>query len=195
MSGVVGLQPGGLGGFILPIMFGALLDLTGVRTSCFMLLYGTVCVSLVWMHYSFKPALLSQPAGGLTPHSSAAGLCAGGQPSRAAAPLAKWRLCNPVHHHSLGGHPTFWQQEGKTVARHQFVDFHPALTWPSSSGRCGRGRSLNMPANIELSRSLANQLFWLAALPALSAPRCGFFSFMVPVFGGRKWTALSTAVC
>jgi NNP family nitrate/nitrite transporter-like MFS transporter len=58
VSGVVGLA-GGLGGFILPIMFGALLDLTGVRTSCFMLLYGTVCVSLVWMHYSFKPALLS----------------------------------------------------------------------------------------------------------------------------------------
>ena len=55
---MVGLA-GGLGGFILPIMFGALLDLTGVRTSCFMLLYGTVCVSLVWMHYSFKPALLS----------------------------------------------------------------------------------------------------------------------------------------
>jgi NNP family nitrate/nitrite transporter-like MFS transporter len=25
-----------------------------VRTSAFMLLYGTVCVSLVWMHYSFK---------------------------------------------------------------------------------------------------------------------------------------------
>ena len=55
VSGVVGLA-GGLGGFILPIMFGALLDLTGVRTSCFMLLYGTVCVSLVWMHYSFTPA-------------------------------------------------------------------------------------------------------------------------------------------
>ena len=55
VSGVVGLA-GGLGGFILPILFGALLDLTGVRTSCFMLLYGTVCVSLVWMHYSFTPA-------------------------------------------------------------------------------------------------------------------------------------------
>ncbi|MBE9608746.1 MFS transporter [Chitinilyticum piscinae] len=54
VSGVVGLA-GGLGGFILPIMFGALLDLTGVRSSCFMLLYGTVCVSLVWMHFSFKP--------------------------------------------------------------------------------------------------------------------------------------------
>jgi MFS transporter, NNP family, nitrate/nitrite transporter len=54
VSGVVGLA-GGLGGFILPIMFGALVDLTGVRSSAFMLLYGTVCVSLVWMHFSFKP--------------------------------------------------------------------------------------------------------------------------------------------
>lgn len=54
VSGVVGLA-GGLGGFILPIMFGALVDLTGVRSSAFMLLYGTVCVSLVCMHYSFKP--------------------------------------------------------------------------------------------------------------------------------------------
>ncbi|TWI41814.1 NNP family nitrate/nitrite transporter-like MFS transporter [Pseudoduganella flava] len=54
VSGVVGLA-GGLGGFVLPIMFGALLDLTGVRSSAFMLLYGTVCVSLVWMHFSFRP--------------------------------------------------------------------------------------------------------------------------------------------
>ena len=68
VSGVVGLA-GGLGGFVLPIMFGALVDLTGVRTSAFMLLYGTVCVSLVWMHYSFKgqgqaakPALHAVPA-------------------------------------------------------------------------------------------------------------------------------------
>nr|WP_308606446.1 nitrate/nitrite transporter [Massilia sp. DJPM01] len=53
VSGVVGLA-GGLGGFVLPILFGALVDLTGVRSSAFMLLYGTVCVSLVWMHFSFK---------------------------------------------------------------------------------------------------------------------------------------------
>lgn len=54
VSGVVGLA-GGLGGFVLPILFGVLLDLTGVRSSAFMLLYGTVCVSLIWMHFSFKP--------------------------------------------------------------------------------------------------------------------------------------------
>ncbi len=53
VSGVVGLA-GGLGGFVLPIMFGALVDLTGVRSSSFMLMYGTVCVSLVWMHFSFR---------------------------------------------------------------------------------------------------------------------------------------------
>ena len=53
VSGVVGLA-GGLGGFVLPILFGIVADLTGVRSSCFMLLHGTVCVSLVWMHFQFR---------------------------------------------------------------------------------------------------------------------------------------------
>lgn len=51
ISGVVGLA-GGLGGFILPIMFGALVDLTGIRSSCFMLMYGVVWVSLIWMYFT-----------------------------------------------------------------------------------------------------------------------------------------------
>ncbi|QEI09074.1 NarK/NasA family nitrate transporter [Pigmentiphaga aceris] len=58
VSGVVGLA-GGLGGFVLPILFGIALDLTGVRTSCFMLLYGAVCVSLVWMHFAFRAERLA----------------------------------------------------------------------------------------------------------------------------------------
>lgn len=45
VSGVVGMA-GGLGGFLLPIMFGAILDWLGVNSSCFMLLYGIVLVSL-----------------------------------------------------------------------------------------------------------------------------------------------------
>lgn len=53
VSGIVGLA-GGLGGFVLPILFGILVDLTGIRSSSFMLLYGTVCISLIWMHFSFK---------------------------------------------------------------------------------------------------------------------------------------------
>ncbi len=51
ISGIVGLA-GGLGGFLLPIMFGALVDLTGVRSSCFMLMYGVVWVSLIWMYWT-----------------------------------------------------------------------------------------------------------------------------------------------
>jgi NNP family nitrate/nitrite transporter-like MFS transporter len=46
VSGIVGLA-GGLGGFLLPIMFGIMLDLLGVYSSCFMLLYGVVWVSLI----------------------------------------------------------------------------------------------------------------------------------------------------
>jgi NNP family nitrate/nitrite transporter-like MFS transporter len=71
VSGVVGLA-GGLGGFILPIMFGAIVDLTGIRSSSFMLLYGTVCVSLVWMHYSFKPQRDQAPAATPAPLKRAA---------------------------------------------------------------------------------------------------------------------------
>src|SRR5574343_1597834 len=51
ISGIVGLA-GGMGGFILPIMFGALMDLTGIRSSAFMLMYGVVWVSLIWMYWT-----------------------------------------------------------------------------------------------------------------------------------------------
>jgi NNP family nitrate/nitrite transporter-like MFS transporter len=51
ISGIVGLA-GGLGGFVLPVMFGALVDLTGIRSSCFMLMYGVVWVSLIWMYFT-----------------------------------------------------------------------------------------------------------------------------------------------
>lgn len=51
ISGVVGMA-GGLGGFFLPIMFGALVDLTGVRSSAFMLMFGIIWVSLIWMYWT-----------------------------------------------------------------------------------------------------------------------------------------------
>jgi len=38
------------------------------------------------------------------------------------------------------------------------------------------------------------ELFWLTALPGLSGATLRiFYSFMVPIFGGRRWTAISTA--
>ena len=49
ISGIVGLV-GGLGGFVFPILFGVLVDLTGVRSSAFMLLFVVTSISVVWLH-------------------------------------------------------------------------------------------------------------------------------------------------
>ena len=89
-------------------------------------------------------------------------------------------------------HPTFWQQEGKAIARRNLWISIPALTLAFIIWQVWSVAVLNMP-NIGFRYS-ENQLFWLAALPALSGATLRiFYSFMVPVFGGRKWTALSTA--
>lgn len=53
VGGLVGMI-GGLGGFALPIAFGIMNDLTGVWTSCFMLMFAIVFVSLVWMHAAIR---------------------------------------------------------------------------------------------------------------------------------------------
>src|SRR3546814_8402819 len=45
---------GGLGGFILPVAFGVLLDLTGIWTSCFALLFLLVLVALGWKHLAIS---------------------------------------------------------------------------------------------------------------------------------------------
>ena len=53
VGGVVGMV-GGLGGFLLPIAFGFLKDVTGYWPSCFVLLFAIVIVSLGWMHVSIR---------------------------------------------------------------------------------------------------------------------------------------------
>ena len=53
VGGMVGMI-GGLGGFFLPIAFGILLDASGVWTAPYMLLFGIVLVSTVWMHVAIR---------------------------------------------------------------------------------------------------------------------------------------------
>lgn len=49
VGGIVGVM-GGLGGFVLPIVFGALLEWTGLWTTCWMLLALIAAICLIWMH-------------------------------------------------------------------------------------------------------------------------------------------------
>jgi NNP family nitrate/nitrite transporter-like MFS transporter len=53
VGGAVGLI-GALGGFVLLIMFGLASDLTGISTSCFMLLYGVLAGCMILMFYAIK---------------------------------------------------------------------------------------------------------------------------------------------
>ncbi len=53
VSGVVGLA-GGIGGFLLPIMFGVLIDALRINSVIFMLLFGATGVSVIWMHFTFS---------------------------------------------------------------------------------------------------------------------------------------------
>lgn len=62
VGGVVGMM-GGLGGFVLPIAFGYLKDLTGAWSSCFLLLFVIVAVSLAWMHVSIRDLQRRQSTG------------------------------------------------------------------------------------------------------------------------------------
>ena len=49
VGGIVGVL-GGLGGFICPVIFGYLLEATGLWTTCWMFFFVLVLVCLIWMH-------------------------------------------------------------------------------------------------------------------------------------------------
>ncbi len=86
----------------------------------------------------------------------------------------------------------FWQKTGKKIATRNLWISIPALLLAFAIWQVWSVAVVNLP-NIGFKYT-PNQLFWLAALPALSGATLRiFYSFMVPIFGGRKWTTLSTA--
>jgi len=87
---------------------------------------------------------------------------------------------------------SFWQKEGKTTANRNLWISIPALLLAFAVWMVWSVVVVNLP-NIGFKYS-TNQLFWLTALPGLSGATLRiFYSFMVPIFGGRKWTTISTA--
>ena len=59
VGGIVGVL-GGLGGFICPVIFGYLLQITGLWTSCWMFFAVLVAVCLAWMHIVIQNMLKAQ---------------------------------------------------------------------------------------------------------------------------------------
>jgi MFS transporter, NNP family, nitrate/nitrite transporter len=86
----------------------------------------------------------------------------------------------------------FWEREGQAIAKLNLWISVPALFLAFAIWQVWSVVAVSLPA---LGfRYTTDQLFWLAAAPALSGATLRiFYSFMVPLVGGRRWTALSTA--
>src|SRR5690606_6960664 len=103
-------------------------------------------------------------------------------PPRRAGPIADWRPEDPG----------YWASGGRAVARRNLwistyclmLSFAVWMVWSVVVARLpGIGFAFT-----------TDQLFWLAAVPGLSGATLRiFYAFLVPIFGGRLWTALSTA--
>ena len=87
---------------------------------------------------------------------------------------------------------SFWKEQGASVANRNLWISIPCLMLAFSVWMLWSVVVVNLDkAGFQLSK---NQMFWLTALPALSGATLRiFYSFLIPIFGGRKWTAISTA--
>jgi NNP family nitrate/nitrite transporter-like MFS transporter len=183
VGGLVGMI-GGLGGFILPVIFGALLDLTGVWTSSFALLFLIVLVSLAWMHLSIRAMERKAHGKALDQLPNFPELAEVHDPKQTVMPhlIEDWRPEDPQ----------FWNKTGRRIARRNLWISIPALLLAFAVWMVWSVVVAKLPAiGFDFGE---DQLFWLAALPALSGATLRiFYSFMVPIFGGRLWTTLSTA--
>ncbi|PCJ27903.1 MAG: MFS transporter [Flavobacteriales bacterium] len=59
VGGIVGVL-GGLGGFVCPIIFGYLLDSTGLWTSCWIFMFFLSAICLIWMHQVIQKMMHSK---------------------------------------------------------------------------------------------------------------------------------------
>ena len=176
---------GGLGGFVLPIAFGVMADLTSIWTSCFMLLFLVVAVSLSWMHFairSMEQRVAGEALAKLPPLAELEHVHKPAEHAGRSALIDDWRPEDE----------TFWKTTGRRIARRNLWISIPALLLAFSVWMVWSVVVAKLPA-IGFTYT-TDQLFWLAALPGLSGATLRiFYSFMVPIFGGRLWTTLTTA--
>jgi NNP family nitrate/nitrite transporter-like MFS transporter len=87
----------------------------------------------------------------------------------------------------------FWDLEGARVARRNLALSVPPLVLAFAVWSLWSAAVVYLPhAGFVFT---TDELFWLAALPALGGATLRVvYAFMVPIFGGRRWTAVSTAL-
>ena len=192
VGGLVGMI-GGLGGFILPITFGIMLDLTSVWTSCFALLFAIVLVALLWMHFSIRAMerrALSENIDSLPELPEMQPLHGPEQKGALSGALKKWQPG------TIGDwrpeDEQFWDEHGHRIANRNLWISIPALLLAFSVWMVWSVVVAKLPS-IGFNYT-TNQLFWLAALPGISGATLRIlYSFMIPIFGGRLWTTVTTA--
>lgn len=88
--------------------------------------------------------------------------------------------------------PQYWEAHGKRIATRNLLISMPSLLLAFAVWMVWSVVVVNLP-NIGFKFD-TDQLFWLASMPGLAGATLRiFYSFMVPIFGGRAWTAISTA--
>ena len=184
VGGLVGMI-GGLGGFVLPILFGALNDLTGLWTSCFMALFVLVAASTIWMAFAIRQmehAAVGETLASLPQLPEMTGMpIPRAAIDTSSAVLTDWRPEDP----------TFWASKGRKIARRNLWLSIPALLLSFAIWQVWSVVVAKLP--LVGFKFDTEQLFWLAALPGLTGATLRiFYSFMVPIFGGRLWTTLTT---
>jgi NNP family nitrate/nitrite transporter-like MFS transporter len=184
VGGLVGMM-GGLGGFVLPIAFGVLNDLTGIWTSCFMLLFVLVGGALLWMHFAIRAMERGVAAEALAALPELPEMQELHGPKQAGALAGKairdWRPEDPV----------FWAEKGRAIARRNLFVSIPCLLLSFAVWMVWSVVVAKLPA--VGFKFTTDQLFWLAALPGLSGATLRiFYAFLPPILGGRLWTTVAT---
>jgi NNP family nitrate/nitrite transporter-like MFS transporter len=97
-------------------------------------------------------------------------------------PLRHWQPDNRV----------FWEREGGAIAWRNLLLSIPALMLAFAVWGLWSAVVVYLP-QVGFAFT-TNELFWLAALPALcGAALRALYAFVVPLVGGRRWTVISTA--
>jgi NNP family nitrate/nitrite transporter-like MFS transporter len=88
--------------------------------------------------------------------------------------------------------PAFWTAGGESIARRNLWISIPALLLAFAVWMVWSIVVVKLPA--AGFTFTTGERFWLASLPGLSGATLRiFYAFIVPVVGGRRWTAISTA--